>query len=183
MAILSEAGIDDRVREALILSYTQFGHGGTNPAFSLGGYSGQTSGGLAGLAEYAEGGEVEASGIGGLFENRAQAATMDPILEHHYKNIAQGKAVQNDDGSVSTVYTSQVDIEGVPTLIPTVWDGRILSDEEATQRALSSGKAWPTADTHESLRQYDIELHEQMQPMPAEAAKMMLIKPLNPLKR
>ena len=132
--------------------------------------------GLSGLSTFAEGGVVEARGVGGLFEDMHRPAPMDPVLEHHYKNIAQGKAVQNEDGSVSTVYTAQVDIDGVPTLIPTVWDGQILSEEAATQRALESGKAWPTAATHPELRQYDIKLHEQMQPMPAEAAKMMLMQ-------
>jgi hypothetical protein len=90
---------------------------------------------------------------------------MDPILEHHYRNLAEGKAVQNDDGSVSTVYTAQVDIEGVPTLIPTVWDGQILPEEVA---------AWPTAKTHEALRAYDVELHKQMTPMTREAAQRFL---------
>jgi hypothetical protein len=99
---------------------------------------------------------------------------MDPILEHHYRNLAEGKAVQNDDGSVSTVYTAQVDIEGVPTLIPTVWDGQILPEEVAAARAKSSGIQWPTAKTHEALRAYDVELHKQMTPMTREAAQRFL---------
>ena len=99
---------------------------------------------------------------------------MDPILEHHYRNLAEGKAVQNDDGSVSTVYTAQVDIEGVPTLIPTVWDGQILPEEVAAARAKSSGIQWPTAKTHEALRTYDVKLHEQMAPMTREEAQRFL---------
>ena len=99
---------------------------------------------------------------------------MDPILEHHYRNLAEGKSVNNDDGSVSTVYTAQVDIDGIPTLIPTLWDGQVLSVEDATQRALASGKTWPTAETHEDLRKYDIELHKEMTPMTAEDALKIL---------
>jgi len=140
---------------------------GSRPEFSFAGRSGMSS--------FAEGGEVQPAGIGGLFEASNRPAPMDPVLEHHYKNLAQGKAVQNEDGTVSTVYTAQVDIDGVPTLIPTVWDGQILSEDAATQRAVESGKAWPTAPTHEELRQYDIKLHEKMEPMPAEAAKMLLM--------
>ena len=56
---------------------------------------------------------------------------MDPILLHHYQNLAQDTAVKNEDGSVSTVYTRQVDINGRPTLIPSVWDGKILDEEQA----------------------------------------------------
>ena len=42
-----------RAREAIPFSYTQFGRGGTEPVFSLAGYSGQTSGGTAGLSGFA----------------------------------------------------------------------------------------------------------------------------------
>jgi hypothetical protein len=99
---------------------------------------------------------------------------MDPILEHHYRNLAEGKSVQNADGSISTVYTAQVDINGVPTLIPTVWDGQILPEDVAADRAMSSGIQWPTAKTHEALRTYDVKLHEQMAPMTREEAQRFL---------
>ena len=42
-----------RAREAIPFSYTQFGRGGTEPVFSLAGYSGHTSGGTAGLSGFA----------------------------------------------------------------------------------------------------------------------------------
>ena len=132
--------------------------------------------GKSGLSSFAEGGEVESQGVGRLFEDMNRPAPMDPILEHHYKNLAQGKAVQHEDGTVSTVYTIQEDIDGVPTLIPTVWDGQILSNDAAIQRALASGKNWPTASTHDELIEYDKKLHENMQNMPAEAAQMMLMQ-------
>jgi len=45
---------------------------------------------------------------------------MDPILQHHYENLANGTAVTNEDGSISTVFTVQVDLNGKPTLSPTV---------------------------------------------------------------
>ena len=41
-----------RAREAIPFSYTQFGRGGTEPVFSLAGFSGHTSGGTAGLAGF-----------------------------------------------------------------------------------------------------------------------------------
>ena len=99
---------------------------------------------------------------------------MDPILPHHYQNLAQDTAVKNEDGSVSTVYTRQVDINGRPTLIPSVWDGKILDEEQAVERALTSGVQWPTANTHEELRAYDEQLHQNMRPMAAEEAAQLL---------
>jgi len=41
-----------RAREAIPFSYTQFGLGGTEPVFSLAGYSGHTSGGTAGISGF-----------------------------------------------------------------------------------------------------------------------------------
>lgn len=99
---------------------------------------------------------------------------MDPILEHHYRNLAEGKAHKNDDGSISTVYTAQVDLDGVPTLIPTVWDGQILEVHEAEKRAKSTGIKWPTAPTHSELREHDKALHKEMKPMSPEEARQFL---------
>jgi hypothetical protein len=69
---------------------------------------------------------------------------MDAITEHHYHNIANGKAVENEDGKLSTVKTIIVEIDGVETLIPTVWDGEIVDDETAIKFAKNSGIDWPT---------------------------------------
>lgn len=100
---------------------------------------------------------------------------MDPILKHHYTTLAEGKGVKNEDGTMSTVYTYQVDIEGVPTLIPGLWDGKIVEDEEvAKEKAVASGIKWPTAESHEKLRAYDKELHKDMKPMKPEEARKLL---------
>ena len=56
---------------------------------------------------------------------------MDAITQHHYHNIAYGKSVENDDGTLTTVDTIIVGIDGVETLIPTVWDGKIVDDKTA----------------------------------------------------
>ena len=48
----SRAEAMSRAREAIPFSYTQFGRGGTEPVFSLAGYSGHTSGGTAGLSGF-----------------------------------------------------------------------------------------------------------------------------------
>jgi len=91
-----------------------------------------------------------------------QGGPMDPITRHHYANIANGTAKRNDNGSLSTVYTAQVDgADGRPTLIPTIWDGKELSEEDAVAAA-NTGIQWPTADTHPELRQKDEQLHKGM---------------------
>mgnify|MGYP003112623562 CR=1 FL=1 len=92
---------------------------------------------------------------------------IDPVLEHHYNNIKEGKTRQDKDGYINTVVTIQVDKikklnNGKPTLIPTVYDGKIVSEEEAIKRAIDSGKKWTSADTHDQLREYDKKLHKQM---------------------
>jgi hypothetical protein len=99
---------------------------------------------------------------------------MDPILRHHYKNIAGNKAVKNTDGSISTVFTRQVEINGVPTLIPSVWDGKILNEKDAIQRAITSGIKWPQAQSHKKLRAYDQTLHKDMKNISAEEARKIL---------
>ena len=100
---------------------------------------------------------------------------MDAITQHHYENLATGKEVRNKDGTVSTVYTIQVEIDGKPTLIPTVWDGKIIDDhEEAKRRAISSKKKWPQRKTHQELRKFDQAIHRNMKDMSAEEAKKIL---------
>jgi hypothetical protein len=91
---------------------------------------------------------------------------MDPITEHHYLNIANGKSVENEDGSLSTVKTIIVEIDGVETLIPTVWDGQIVEDVEMAVRfAKESGVKWPSAegpDAVEKLQALDDKIHKNM---------------------
>jgi len=103
---------------------------------------------------------------------------MDSILKHHYENIANGTAVQNEDGSLSTVFTIIVEIDGEETLIPTVWDGQILDQEEAIQRAISSGVSWPKAPAGpegvEALELQDAILHKEMKPVSSEEARQKL---------
>ena len=107
---------------------------------------------------------------------------MDPILRHHYTNLAEGKAVErtefDSEGRANpvwyTVHTMQVDIEGVPTLIPSVWDGQLLKTQAAVDRAIESGIQWPQASDHPTLRLYDEELHKQISPLsPEEAAQIL----------
>jgi len=104
---------------------------------------------------------------------------MDPITKHHYENIANGTAVQNDDGSLSTVKTIIVEIDGMEVLIPTVWNGEIVDDATAIENAKSSGISWPSDEASEEgrarLQALDDEAHLEMndQTTPEEAQAML----------
>tara|TARA_R110000824_G_scaffold117409_1_gene269349 strand:+ start:7665 stop:15707 length:8043 start_codon:yes stop_codon:yes gene_type:complete len=88
----------------------------------------------------------------------------NPITEHHLNNLKnRAYVIDEEDGSVKTVYTIQVNDKrlhgGAPTLIPTIYNGKQLGQEEAIYMAVESGKSWPTAKTHPELRARDIEIH------------------------
>ena len=112
---------------------------------------------------------------GGMLGGRTPftAAQMDTIMKHHFNTLANNQGVSTN-GGVATVHTIQVDINGRPTLIPSVWDGKIVSDQEAVARAKASGQIWPTANTHKELRAYDEKLHENIKLISSEAATRAL---------
>ena len=70
---------------------------------------------------------------------------MDPLVEHHFYNIANDKAVKNEDGTLSTVKGTIVEIDGIQTLIPTIWDGKEVDTQTAIQNAQKSGVNWQRA--------------------------------------
>lgn len=89
---------------------------------------------------------------------------MDPITQHHYTNLANYDHVRNEDGSISTVRTIIMGDGENEYLIPTVWEGKILSDEEAFDRAMESGIEWPSMPAGEDgikrLEEVDAKIHE-----------------------
>ena len=84
---------------------------------------------------------------------------IDPITEHHYENLKFGKNKGN-----KTVFTLQVEHpklnKGKPTLIPSIWDGKELSEDAAIKKAIDSKIKWTAADDHKELRKYDMLLHD-----------------------
>jgi spore germination cell wall hydrolase CwlJ-like protein len=90
---------------------------------------------------------------------------MDAITKHHYHNIAHGKAKALENGDLATVHTAIVNIDGVETLIPTVWDGEIVDVQTAIKFAVDSGIAWPTRTGPEAvaeLEKFDAQIHQNM---------------------
>ena len=129
--------------------------------------------------KFADGGLLPSS----LTPKRSTMA-MNPILKHHYENIATGNAVENEDGSLSTVKTAIVEIDGKETLIPTVWNGEILEGDrlkEAIDNAVNSGIKWPSIDAEnvkaiDRLNNLDKLLHQDMEPISKEEAQKVLVK-------
>ena len=94
---------------------------------------------------------------------------MDAITKHHIENMANGGTKNN--GSRSTVRTIQVDIGGRPTLIPTVWSGEVLTNDQAKRRAIKTGIKWPTADTHDELGKIDRDIRKAFKSLTPKEAK------------
>jgi hypothetical protein len=121
----------------------------------------------------------------------ALAAPMDEITRHHYKNLAEGKAKKLPDGRTATVATMQVEIDGVPTLVPSVWDGEIIEDEKdvikKAKQAMRAGTKWPQImpahggraaiqEAHSKLRVFDKKIHKNMKDISAKEARNILDK-------
>ena len=103
----------------------------------------------------------------------------NPIWKHHQMNVDNKTYVKNDDGTISTVFTTILGDGEREYLIPKVWDGEILSDEDAWERAMSSGIEWPSAVSSEEgirhLEQLDEELHKDMRGY-AEGGEVMTLE-------
>ena len=101
-----------------------------------------------------------------------------PIVLHHLRNIAEQKTSTNESGELQTVFTTIVQIDGNEVLIPTVWDGAVLTPDAAIQRAIASGIEWPSepiSDTAvRTLKKLDKELHERINPISIKNAEAKL---------
>jgi hypothetical protein len=88
------------------------------------------------------------------------------LYEHHVNNIKNGKFVRNDNGSVSTIFQTSIDIKGKTYNFPTVWDGKILSPHDAADRAIKEKGLdyWPSyKDPTEAETRYS-KMHDVMAP-------------------
>lgn len=77
---------------------------------------------------------------------------LQSLREHSEANIAAGTTAKVD-GMIASVRSGSVEDprlnNGKPTLIPFLWDGKVLSPREATDRAVASGVKWPEFNTNE----------------------------------
>ena len=78
------------------------------------------------------------------------------LFDHSDNNVRNGKTFFSEEtgGTVSTRSISIQDPRlngGRPTLIPSAYDGGILPQNEAIERAVKEGKPWPSADSFAEL--------------------------------
>jgi len=75
-------------------------------------------------------------------------------------NLYNRPALKNADGSYSTTKSKSWNIEGKETLLPTVVNGKQLSDKEAIQRYKDTGEHLGKFATPEAADYYAQKLHE-----------------------
>ncbi len=76
-------------------------------------------------------------------------------------NLLNRPRVKNSDGSISTVRSKSFNFDGQEVLLPTVSeDGRIMSDQEAIDQYLKTGRYLGKFHTPEEANQYAQQLHE-----------------------
>lgn len=115
-------------------------------------------------------GDVPLPQPGPRTENRNAAQTelnMTPeeraLYDRHLGNLYGKGGVDNPDGSRSTLYQANVDIDGKSYNIPTVYDGKIIPVDEAVARAKAQGldkfPSYPTPDAAEARY---MQMHDYM---------------------
>ena len=84
------------------------------------------------------------------------------LLEKGNIDIHNRPVVKNSDGSISTVRSMSTNIDGREVLIPTVSDdGRIMSDDEAIDNFMKTGKHLGMFDNPNDATAYAESLHNQ----------------------
>jgi len=76
-------------------------------------------------------------------------------------NLANRPKVKNPDGSISTIRSMSFNENGKEVLIPTVINGRIVSDEEAINHYRKSGEYLGKFDSVEEANSYAEQLHKE----------------------
>ena len=90
-----------------------------------------------------------------------------PVFGAGNINLSNRPEVRNPDGSVSTVRSMSANIDGREVLMPTVSDdARIMSDDEAVQQYLKTGKNLGIFDTVPAADAYAKQLHERQSTLP-----------------
>lgn len=90
-----------------------------------------------------------------------------PVFGAGNINLSNRPEVRNPDGSVSTVRSMSANIDGHEVLMPTVSDdARIMSDDEAIQQYLKTGKNLGMFNTPADADSYAQQLHMRQSTLP-----------------
>ena len=95
-----------------------------------------------------------------------QQLGIETLRRHSHFNATNDGLVHNDDGSVSSVRSGSVEDKrlnnGRPTLIPFVYDGKVVDVKEAVKRAVESKGVFPAFDTNEEATAASIKISDSL---------------------
>ena len=90
----------------------------------------------------------------------------DGLIQQGNIDLTKRPIVKNKDGTVSTVRSISVNMDGYEVLIPTVSDdGRILNDDQAIDMFRSSGRHLGVFATPDAATRYAEQLHKSQEQM------------------
>lgn len=88
------------------------------------------------------------------------------MLEVGNIDLARRPVVKNADGTISTIKSIGVNIDGAEVLIPTVSsDGKMLSDDDAVAEYIRTGQHLGKFERPEDASSYALKLHESQAKM------------------
>ncbi len=117
------------------------------------------------------GGPSEALGNDSVGDDNLRAASYimelsdqeKALYKRHLKNLTGSGGVDNEDGSRSSLYAFSVGIDDKTYMLPSVWKGKILPQEEAIKMAEKEGlDKFPSYDSQEEAAKRYKEMHEYM---------------------
>jgi len=86
------------------------------------------------------------------------------LYNHHINNLVGIGKVRNKNKSISTIRQMTVEMDGRSYNVPTVWDGKILSNRQAMERAAQVGwDKWPSYGSRAAAEQRYNQMHSVME--------------------
>ena len=103
-------------------------------------------------------------GVDGGKTPTSRSAWPEGMIEQGNIDLTNRPVVKNADGTVSTVRSISVQIDGQEILIPTVSDdGRIMSDEDAVRQYERTGRHLGKFSSLQAATQYAMQIHEDQE--------------------